>query len=85
MTRDLNILRVIRPDYIIPSFDRDQLLFYPSNPELRSLGIESLGPDYPILDSIRIKLRSMNFCEKTVTQSLKPMSKTRYLMERVFS
>lgn len=60
----LNILRVIRPDYIIPSFDRDQLLFYPSNPELRSLGIESLGPDYPILDSYQNKTQINEFLRK---------------------
>lgn len=39
-------------------------MFYPSNPELRSLGIESLGPDYPILDSYQNKTQINEFLRK---------------------
>lgn len=45
----IDICKKENPDYILPSFDFDQKLFYPENQDLVSLGVKSLGCSKDIL------------------------------------
>ncbi|WP_243546894.1 ATP-grasp domain-containing protein [Pseudodesulfovibrio tunisiensis] len=45
----VSICKKERPDFILPTFDKEQLLFHPQNPDLNSLSIKSLSTPYESL------------------------------------
>ena len=57
----IRILTDLQPDFLLPSFDRDQILFNPANQELIKLGIISLGTGLPLLSHYSDKNEMNNF------------------------
>lgn len=60
----LDICRQEKVNFLIPSFDRDQQLFYPEDPELRALGVTSFGTGQKALKHYSNKIRMNDFLAK---------------------
>lgn len=60
----LKICQNEKPDYILPSFDADQKLFYPENSDLQKLGIFSFGTPKQTLPIYADKIMMNNFLQK---------------------
>ena len=59
----LGICKKEKVDVILPSFDADQKMFYPENPDLLNMGILSLGTSEKTLPFYSDKLKMYNFLE----------------------
>lgn len=59
----LSICERENTDFILPSFDADQNLFYDGNPDLDRLGIKSLGISTDLIDIYRTKENTNRFLE----------------------
>lgn len=58
----VGLCRKHKPDYLIPSFDADQKLFYPENKDLISIGVHSLGtPEETIENFYKDKVTAARF------------------------
>lgn len=57
----LDICRQEKVDFLIPSFDTDQQLFYPEKPELLALGVTSFGTGQKALTYYSNKVRMNEF------------------------
>ncbi len=60
----LEVSRKEHADYILPSFDEDQQLFYDGNPDLKALGVQSLGINGQIRDIYSSKQKMNAFLNK---------------------
>lgn len=47
----LSVCKKEKIDYLLPSFDNDQFLFYPENKDLKTINVQSLGTRKKTLDS----------------------------------
>lgn len=63
-TQILNIVSNEKIDFILPSFDRDQKLFYPENEDLKKLGCKSLGSNSEILKFYGDKTKTMKILSR---------------------
>lgn len=59
----LNICRKEKVDVILPSFDADQKMFYPENPDLQNMGVLSLGTSERTLPVYADKMKMHEFLE----------------------
>lgn len=59
----LSICEKENVDFILPSFDADQNLFYDGNPDLEKLGIRSFGISTELIDIYRTKENTNRFLE----------------------
>lgn len=57
----IDICKKEKADVILPSFDEDQKLFNPDNPDLQALGIKSLGTTQKSLSVYADKVRTYEF------------------------
>lgn len=57
----LEICKKEQVDYILPSFDADQKLFYKENKELESLGVKSFGISEKVLDFYESKIETNQY------------------------
>lgn len=59
----LEICRDEKIDYLLPSFDADQKLFYPENNDLKKLGVISLGTNLSTLSIYDNKIKMYEFLQ----------------------
>lgn len=57
----LNVCKKEKVDYVFPSFDIDQQMFYDGNKELAELGVKSFGIDSSIRDLYKSKVETNRF------------------------
>lgn len=60
----LKILKDEKADYILPSFDIDQKLFYPENKKLLKLNVNSLGSKFDTLNFYRDKKNTFKYLKE---------------------
>ncbi len=60
----LEVSKKEHADYILPSFDNDQQLFYDGNPDLDAIGVKSLGINWQIRDIYSSKQNLNAFLNK---------------------
>jgi phosphoglycolate phosphatase-like HAD superfamily hydrolase len=60
----LEVSRKEHADYILPSFDEDQQMFYDGNPHLKAIGVQSLGINAQIRDIYSSKQNLNAFLNK---------------------